>query len=156
MEDSAFHDGDYLGYRVSTRLVREPSGLFVPKRIRSAGDVHGFLRHLEDYDREVFYSLHLDSRHQVIGCEEVSKGSLSQSLVHPREIYKSAILNSAGSIIIAHNHPSGDPSPSSEDLAVNGRVYRAGDILGVPLLDSVIIGVGKYWSARESDDRSFG
>ena len=88
----------------------------------------------------------------MIGCEEVSRGCLSWSVVHPREVYKAAILNSAGSIIVAHNHPSGDPSPSAEDRDVSKRLYDAGQLLGIPLLDSVIIGDGCYHSMRDQGD----
>lgn len=84
-----------------------------------------------------------------VSCEEVSRGTLSTSLVHPREVYKGAILSSAAAIITAHNHPSGDPEPSREDLEVAKRLYAAGELLGIPMLDFVVIGKGRYYSDRE-------
>ncbi len=143
----------YQQHRVRVRLVREGAPPSI--KIRSAQEVYEFFRQLRTFDREVFCSLHLDTRNYVLGCEEVSRGSLSQSLVHPREVYKAAILGNAASIIVAHNHPSGDPAPSSEDHAVTQRLYDAGELIGIPLLDSVIIGCTQYYSIRESDSTSW-
>ena len=147
MPASSLRDGTYRGYRVTTRLVRH-GRRYDPYPIRDAEDVFAFLRELGRYDREVFYALHLDTKNQLIGCEEVSKGCLSWSVVHPREVYKGAILNSAGAVIVAHNHPSGDPTPSLQDRDVTRRLYGAGELLGIPLLDSVVIGDGRYTSMR--------
>jgi len=97
-------------------------------------------------NRESFWRLDLNYRNQLIGCEEVSKGHMSGSLVHPREVYKGAILSSAAAIIIAHNHPSGDPEPSTEDESVTTRLKEAGQLLGISLLDHIIVGSGCYWS----------
>jgi len=146
MEDSVLDGGEYRGYRVSVRLVREDSGLYVPREIHGADDVYAFLHDLQDFDREVFYCLHLDSRHRIISCEEVSRGSACNAPVHPREVYKGAILSSAAAVIAAHNHPSGDPTPSPDDREITDRLYQAGDLLGIPLLDHVIIGDGGYVS----------
>jgi len=110
----------------------------------NAEDAYRFLKPLEELDRESFWRLDLNHRNQLIGCEEVSKGHLSGSLVHPREVYKGAILTSAAAIVVAHNHPSGDPQPSDEDEIVTERLCKAGRILGIPLLDHVIIGSGCY------------
>jgi DNA repair protein RadC len=85
----------------------------------------------------------------VLSCEEVHRGTLDASLVHPREVYKAAILANAANIIVAHNHPSGDPTPSPQDYAVTERLVRAGEILGIPLLDSLVIGRGVYYSMRD-------
>jgi DNA repair protein RadC len=145
----------YRGYRVSVQLVRECEEDRSPARIGGARDVYGVLQELSERDREEFWTLHLDARHHLVGCEQTSVGTLSTSLVHPREVYKAAILSSAAAIIIAHNHPSGDPSPSPEDFAVSQRLYHAGEILGIPLLDSVIIGSCRYHSLRESGQPPF-
>ena len=149
MEDSKFVDGVYKGYRVGVRLVREGGGFYGPYHIRGPQDVYAFLEELASVDREVFYCLHLDQRHQIISCEEVSRGTLSEAQVHPREVYKAAILSSAASIIVAHNHPSGDPCPSEHDKEVVHRLCRVGRLVGIPLLDSVIIGDGTYYSMKD-------
>lgn len=152
MEESTFQNGTYRGYRVSVKLVREGHGRYEPRRIDSPRDVYDFLRELEDLDREVFCTVHLDRQNQIVGCEEVSRGSLFSSLVHPREVYKAAILNSAAGIIVAHNHPSGDPTPSPQDRALTQRLYQAGELLEIPLVDSVIIGMGSYCSMRAKEE----
>ena len=132
------------------RLIRE--NLEDERRVTLTNpeDVYAFLRPIESLDRESFWRLDLDHRQQLIGCEEVSRGHLSGSLVHPREVYKGAILSSASSIVIAHNHPSGDPAPSPEDIGVTRRLYEAGNLLGILLTDHIIIGHDSYWSHAES------
>ena len=114
--------------------------------------VYEFLKDAEHYDREVFFCLHLDARNRLLSCEEVSKGTLSGSLVHPREVYKAAILRSANAIIVAHNHPSGDPTPSEDDLEITSRLSKAGNILGIEVLDHIIVGDGCYYSLREEGE----
>ena len=149
MEMSRFDDGDYRGYRVSLRLIRDEERNYQPRALNCSRDVYEFFKDIEDLDRESFYCAHLDQKNQVISCEEVSKGCLSSTLVHPREVYKSAIMSSAASIIVAHNHVSGEPSPSAEDRDIVRRLGNAGRILGIPLLDSVIIGHGRYYSMKD-------
>lgn len=140
-------NGSYEGYRVSVQLVREAPD-YEPVQITDASDVYRFLSDIQQYDREVLYSLHLDGRSRVVGCEEVSRGCLTSALVHPREVYKAAILGSAASIIVAHNHPSGDPTPSPEDVSMSKQLSEAGRILGIELLDSIVIGDGSFYSLR--------
>lgn len=82
----------------------------------------------------------------------MGRGILTSTLVHPREVFKGAILSSANAIIVAHNHPSGDPTPSAEDSSLLRRLYSSGELLGIPVLDSVIIGSGRYYSAREAGE----
>ena len=149
MEKSRFDECGYRGYRVSLRLVRDEDRDYQPRALNCSKDVYDFFKDLEDLDRESFYCAHLDQKNRVISCEEVSKGTVSASLVHPREVYKAAILSSAASIIVTHNHPSGDPSPSAEDRDIMRRLGNAGRILGIPLLDSVIIGHGRYYSMKD-------
>lgn len=108
-----------------------------------------FMEKLRFLRKEHFMTLHLDTKHQVLGDEVVSIGSLSASIVHPREIFKTALKRSAAAIICAHNHPSGDPTPSSEDLEVTKRLVSVGELLGVELLDHLIIGDKRYVSLRE-------
>ena len=101
---------------------------------------------LRDKRHEVFIVLLLDAKHAVIQEKTVSQGSLTSSLVHPREVFKEAVRESAAAVIFLHNHPSGDPKPSQEDRALTVRLQEAGDILGVQVLDHVVIGDGRYVS----------
>ena len=97
-------------------------------------------------DREQFLVCCLDAKHTVIGVNVVSVGSLTMSIVHPREVFKPAILLNAGAIICAHNHPSGDPAPSPEDRQLTKRLNGAAELLGITLLDHVILGDGRVYS----------
>ena len=90
-------------------------------------------------DREVFVVLHLDTRNRVVAHETTSIGSQNASLVHPREVFKAAILKGATSIILAHNHPSGDPAPSKEDIDLTHRLVEAGGLMGIQVLDHVVV-----------------
>lgn len=112
-----------------------------------------FLRdfvHLDSEPEEVLVLLGLNTKNKVIAVAEVSRGSLNSSIVHPREIFKRAITMNANSIIIAHNHPSGEASPSLEDGLVTSRLQEAGKLLGIELLDHIIIGEdGEYHSFKE-------
>ena len=99
-------------------------------------------KELAKYDREVFGILNLNVKGQVINFNEVSIGSLCSTETHPREVFKSSILSNAGSIIAIHNHPSGDPTPSEADILCTKRLKEAGEILGIPLLDHIIVGSG--------------
>ena len=90
--------------------------------------------------KEYFFAIHLDGKNRICCVDEVSVGSLNQSVVVGREVYKSALLSSAAAIIILHNHPTGDPSPSREDIEITKRLKDAGDIIGVKLLDHIIVG----------------
>ena len=100
-------------------------------------------------DREHFVAVLLSSRNTVIGIETVSVGSLNASIVHPREVFKPAIVHSASAIALAHNHPSGDVTPSEEDLAITRRLKEAGRLLGIDLLDHVIVGDRSFTSLKE-------
>lgn len=92
-----------------------------------------------DLDREHFVAVFLDARHNVNGVHVVSVGSLSASIVHPREVFKGALLANAGGLVVMHNHPSGDPEPSPEDVAVTRRLRQAGELLGVDVLDHIVV-----------------
>ena len=95
---------------------------------------------LNNETKEYFFALHLDGKNRIVAIEVVSMGSLNQSIVHPREVFKTALLSSAAAIILVHNHPTGDPSPSREDLEITRRLREAGELLGVKVLDHIIIG----------------
>jgi len=97
---------------------------------------------LRGLDREHFWALALNTRNQLLRMVEVSVGSLNASIVHPRELYKDAVRASAASLVVVHNHPSGDPTPSGADIQLTRRLVKAGDVLGIELLDHVVIGDG--------------
>lgn len=105
---------------------------------------------LRDRERERFVALHLNSRNELIRETVVSVGSLNASIVHPREVFKPALANAAAALIVAHNHPSGDPTPSREDREVTRTLSEAGRILDVPLHDHVIVGADSYFSFRDA------
>lgn len=93
-----------------------------------------------DADRETFIAIHLDTKLRLLSAEIVAVGTLAATLVHPREVFKAALMSNAASVIVAHNHPSGDPTPSQEDLALTKTLIEAGDLLGIPVRDHLIVG----------------
>lgn len=102
-------------------------------------------------DREHFWALPLNTKNQLLKAVEVSVGSLNAAIVHPRELFREAVRLSAASVVVVHNHPSGDPSPSAADITLTRRLVKAGDVLGIELLDHVVIGDGgEFVSLRES------
>ncbi len=107
------------------------------------------LADIKDELREHFVCLYLNARHQVIEKQIISIGSLSASIVHPREVFQSAVLHSAASIIVAHNHPSGDVSPSADDIQLTKRLVKAAEIMGIDLLDHVIIASDDFLSFKD-------
>ena len=119
-------------------------------KIRSPRDVYDMLGPgLRDEGREHFIAILLDTKNGVLRHRTVSVGDLSSAVVHPREVFLEAIRHSAASLIVSHNHPSGDPTPSSEDIAVTRRLQEAGELLGIALLDHIIIGDGRFISLKE-------
>ncbi len=118
--------------------------------VRRPEDLAALLRdEFRGLDRERFIALYLDARHRVRALETVSIGSLNASLVHPREVFKPAIALSCAAVIVAHNHPSGDPRPSGDDLELTGRLDRCGELLGIALLDHLVVGDAEITSIRE-------
>ena len=118
--------------------------------IRAPGDVAQLvMSELRHEQREQFRALLLDARHQVIRMRTISIGTVTESLVHPREVFREAIQHGSTALIVCHNHPSGDPSPSAEDIAVTKRLVEAGKIIGIDLLDHVVIGDGRFVSLKE-------
>ena len=122
-------------------------------RIRSSATAYTVLQEfLSDTDREHFVILMLDQKNQVIGINTVSIGSLTASVVHPREVYKPAILSNCAALILGHNHPSGDPQPSKEDRSITQRLKEAGALLGINVLDHLVIGAdGRYFSFADEN-----
>ena len=120
------------------------------KRITCAKDVFDlFHERLKDEKQENFIVLLLNTKNHIIGEEWISKGTLDAAIVEPRDVFKSAIKNSASKIILVHNHPSGDPNPSEEDIQIVDRLKDAGESLGISVIDSIIIGNENYWNSRE-------
>ncbi len=108
-----------------------------------------FMREMGGLDREHFRAVLLDTKNRILGIRTISIGSLNSSVVHAREVFKAAVFESAQAIVLIHNHPSGLPEPSSEDLAVTRRLADAGRILGIEVLDHVIVGTQGFVSLRE-------
>ncbi|CAM4050701.1 DNA repair protein RadC [Paenibacillus alkaliterrae] len=118
--------------------------------IRTPKDIQELIYDLKFYDKEHFVAVFLNTKNVVIGQETISIGTLNSALVHPREVFKAAIRRGAASIIACHNHPSGDPTPSPEDISLTRRIAEAGEIIGIELLDHVIIADNNYVSLRET------
>lgn len=135
---------------VSIRMVDEPP-LLSDRRIRSAHDaVEVMAKELQKYDRELFCILNLQTNGKVINMNVVSMGTLNTAVVSPREVFKTAILSNAASILLVHNHPSGECSPSKEDMQVTERLIECGKLIDIPVVDHVITGrEGAYYSFRE-------
>lgn len=130
------------------RLAKNPSAnKFTIKRPQDAAAYA--MPRLRYEKREHFALLLLDTKNQVMSFPDISIGSLNASIVHPREVFRCAISSAASSIILVHNHPSGDPTPSSEDLHITRRLVEAGKIIDIEILDHIIIGDNKYTSLKE-------
>ncbi|KKN14361.1 hypothetical protein LCGC14_0996900 [marine sediment metagenome] len=134
------------------RVVREPSKLTRPTTIKSPFSVAELLRAhgATTEEVEVLYALLLDCQNDVRGLVEVSRGTLNASLVHPREVFRLAIVYGAAGVIVAHNHPSGTPTPSADDKAITTQLADAGRILDIPLYDHIIITDDNYFSFAEA------
>lgn len=116
-------------------------------RFTSSTDIFDhYHERLRDRKKEVFLSLLLDSKNRLLKEVQVSEGSLNASIVHPREVFVPVIRESAAAVLFVHNHPSGDPTPSREDIDLTDRLYEAGNLMGVRVLDHIIIGNGSYVS----------
>ncbi len=130
------------------KIIRErKEGYGLRKQFRHAHEVYETFRdRCAQADREEFVVLLLDAKNKLLGFHVVSRGSLTSSIVHPREVFKIAVLGNAAALILLHNHPSGDPSPSAEDMAITTRLCQVGEVLGIKVLDHVVIGDGRYVS----------
>jgi len=136
-------------FELNKRYLRSKSQITY---LSSAKKVFEFMHEkLRNEKQESFIVLLLNNKNGFIKEETITKGILNASIIEPREIFKSAIKNSAARIILVHNHPSGDSNPSEEDLNVNGRITEAGELIGITVLDHIIIGNGHYWSQKEDD-----
>lgn len=136
------------GIELGRRLAR--STFDVRPTIRSPKDIAEFMREDMRYlQKEHFVCLFLNTKNQILAKETLSMGSLNASIVHPREVFRAAIKCSSASIVCVHNHPSGDPTPSPEDVNLTARLVEAGSIIGIDVLDHVIIGDQRYISLKE-------
>ena len=131
---------NYQGKEVSRRTIKSPDTVY-----KVATEV----LHLDMASEEYFYIIMLNTKNGINGITQVSHGSLNNSIVHPREVFKHAVLSNASSIICIHNHPSGDPEPSTEDIETTSRLVKGGDLLGIQVLDHIIVGEGRYISLKE-------
>ena len=131
--------------------VREEVQAYLPpdRRYTSPEQISQIFSFLTTESKEYFFTLHLDGKNRILCLDGVSVGSLNQSIVHPREVFKTALLSSAAAIILVHNHPTGDPSPSSEDIAITRRLKEAGELMGIKVLDHIILGDREYLSFVE-------
>jgi len=133
-----------LARRLET-FVEEPK-----RKVCSPKDVYTLMYpKMREQKKEKFITLCLDTKNQILREEVVSVGSLNASIVHPREVFKSALMESSASVIMVHNHPSGDPSPSREDIMVTEKMVEGGKLLGIDVLDHIIIGEGRYVSLKD-------
>lgn len=133
-----------LAQRLNTKRLENLERFTSPSQIFA----HFHFR-FRDRRREYFLALLLDGKNRIIAEEQISEGSLNQSIVHPREVFNRAVKESAAAVILIHNHPSGDPTPSREDRDISRRLKEAGELLGIRVLDHIIIGDGSYLSFVE-------
>jgi len=135
---------------VRIQLVREATTLYARRQVKGPEDATDLVKSfVEDMDREVFLVVCLGTKHEPTAIHTVSVGTLNSCAIHPREVFKVAILANSAAVILAHNHPSGDPTPSKEDIEVTGRLKNAGQILGIEVMDHIIIGSNGYASLKE-------
>jgi DNA repair protein RadC len=122
--------------------------------VRSPADAAALVMpDLRFQETERFWVLLLNTKNEVLDRIEVSRGGLASSPVHPREVFKAAVRHGAAGVILVHNHPSGDPTPSQSDLATTARLGRAGGVMGIPIIDHIIVGDGRFVSLRERGAR---
>lgn len=136
-----------LGRRVAEHRLERGVPLRGPRDVQ-----RHFAPRLRDEQCEHFLVVLLDGRHRVLGDVAVSRGTLTSSLVHPREVFRPAIRRAAAAIVLVHNHPSGDPTPSAEDRRVTARLGEAGELVGIRVVDHVIVAEGGYHSFEEEGD----
>ena len=135
---------------VSIKMVKESSFLYQTLTISSPKDAYEMIKdQLQDLDREHFIIACLNTKNEPTNISVVSVGTLNKAIVHPREVFKTAILSNAASIMAFHNHPSGETTPSQQDIQLTKRLYEAGELLGIKLLDHLIIGDGSFTSLKE-------
>jgi DNA repair protein RadC len=136
-------------YRLA--VVREGTLKVRTKAVSNPFSVYEFMKPITgDLDREVVFGIYLDQKNKIIGINEISVGSLTEALVHPREVLKPAIIVNSAAMIVMHNHPSGDPAPSRADMALMKRIALATSVIGIRMIDFMVAGQDSYYSAAES------
>ena len=136
-------------YETLTIKEQLPDYLANSRKIASSKDVNYLFQYLTHECKENFIAVHLDSKNKIVCVDIVSTGSLNASIVHPREVMKSTLLSSAAALVLVHNHPSGDPTPSSEDLELTDRLKDCCELMGIRLLDHVIVAKRGFVSLKE-------
>ncbi|AOT72800.1 DNA repair protein RadC [Geosporobacter ferrireducens] len=138
---------------VKIKMVKESSILYAKRRINSPSDGVDLVKDfLEGEDRECFLAVFVNTKNEPTAIHTVSIGTLNASLIHPRELFKVAINANSSGILLFHNHPSGDPTPSQEDISITKRLVEAGNIMGIKILDHCILGDNsKFYSFKENN-----
>ncbi len=138
---------------LALKFVQEVAGRFLAQRlpgrpyVSSSQEVYEYLVHrLAPLKKEAFHVLYLDARHRILAVEELARGTVNQSVVYPREVMERAFHHQASALVLAHNHPSGDPSPSAADIALTKRLFLAAKLLDLRLLDHLVVAKGGYFS----------
>lgn len=134
-------------FELGRRFFMEESGRM--PTVRDSESVYQYLKDIDRFTKEQFRGLYLNARNKLIHDEVISIGTLTSNLVHPREVFQPAIEFSAAAIILAHNHPSGDPTPSEDDIVVTKQLVEVSKIMGFEILDHVVVGKGRYVSMRD-------
>lgn len=134
-------------------LVKEKAGRYeLPRETRSPEEAYNAIKiitNVQEEAQEVFGILVLNTKNKIVAVHEVSRGTLNASMIHPREVFKPAVLHNAAAIICFHNHPSGNPEPSRDDIEITNRLVAAGNIMGIEILDHIIVGDDRYVSLKE-------
>ena len=136
-----------VAFELSKRALNE--GISIVSTVSCPAETTPYLWEIKDKTKEHFLCLYLNARNQLVHKEVISIGSLSASIVHPREVFHPAIQHTAASIILAHNHPSGDVSPSKDDIELTRRLSKAGEIMGIEIIDHIVISNDDFSSLKE-------
>lgn len=152
LEERGIGPAKAVSIKAAIEMGRRMSQDIQQKRyIKSPDDVKDIvMEEMRYFDKEHFRVIYLDRKGGIIHMQDISIGGLYSSIVHPREVFKAAVKKSAASVILVHNHPSGDPTPSKEDMEVSRRLIEAGNILGISILDHIIIGDNHFCSMKSS------
>jgi DNA repair protein RadC len=138
----------YIVPEIRLALIKEPG--VKPQSINGPDDLERFVEPLKHYAEEHFVAFFLDTKHHVVGYSIVSHGTVNASLVHPREVFKSAVLSNSHAIIVAHNHPTGSLKPSLEDMETTKTLIKAGELMSIQVIDHIIVSSNGLCSLRES------
>ena len=134
-------------------LVKEKVGKYeLPRKTKNPEEAYNAIKiitNVQEEAQEVFGILILNTENKIVAVHEISRGTLNSSIIHPREVFKPAVLHNAAAIICFHNHPSGDPEPSKEDIEINNRIKNSGELLGILVHDHIIVGNDRYVSLKK-------